>query len=75
MSILDLMVDLRAAKTPAEEDAARARFEQRKRATPTMGELATNLLRDCVTPDGKPMLAADEYVELDGRELVKKKLN
>ena len=54
MSILDLMVDLRAAKTEEEFEAAHARFQQRKQAQPTVGEQVTAKLRNSTMPDGNP---------------------
>ncbi|ARL04269.1 hypothetical protein [Burkholderia pseudomallei] len=75
MSILDLMVDLRAATTEADRDAAHARFQERKRAQPTLGEQVTAVLRNSTTPDGKPFLQADEHADIENGKVVVKKLS
>lgn len=76
MSVFDLMMDLRNANGDKEKEAeAHAAFEQRKQMAQTPGEAATKLLRDCVGPDGKPLLSSSERVELVGDRLVTTLLN
>jgi len=70
MSVLTLLVDLYSAEDESAKEAAHARFNERKFDIPTMGELATNKLRECSASDGTPLLAADERVELEGGRLV-----
>jgi hypothetical protein len=75
MSILDLMMDLRAAETEEDRDAALARFQERKKAQPTVGEQVTALLRNSATPDGKPFLQTDQHADIENGKIVVKKLN
>ncbi|CAB3754869.1 hypothetical protein [Paraburkholderia humisilvae] len=75
MSILDLMVDLRSAKTEEEFEAAHARFQQRKQTQPTVGEQVTAKLRNSTMSDGKPFLQNDEHADIEGGKVVVKKLN
>lgn len=74
--ILDLMMDLRKASgDKSKEGAAYARFNESKRAAPTVGDAATALLRDCAGPDGKRLVSTKERVELVSNQLLTVPLN
>jgi hypothetical protein len=75
MSLSDLIIDLNNPKTPGEEKKAYAEFRERMGNEPSDAEVLTAFMRDCTDMDGKPLLQADEYAELDGGKVVTKKLN
>ena len=75
MSLSDLIIELNSAQTPDQEAAAYSRFNARKAVEPTWGEVATAALRECVSLDGKPMLGAGEYADVESGKLVVRQLN